>query len=299
MRGTTASERSTDLVLLAVAIGAVSFSGPLVREAAAPALALAFWRNGLSSAVLVPITAVRHREEARRTTHRERKIVVLAGLFLAAHFATWIPSLSYTSVASSVALVATQPIWAALIAAGRGHPVPRATWVGVLVAFAGTLVLAGVDLSVSGRSLFGDGLALAGGFLAAAYVSAGADARKTLSTTVYTTGCYSIAAVCLLIACVLASRDLAGYDSTTWLCIIAITIGPQFLGHSLVNRTLRTLDATLVSVAILFEVVGATLIAWWWFGESPSAAAYPAAALIAVGVVVVLRSDREPVGAVD
>src|SRR5690242_9299980 len=96
MRGTTAAERSTDLGLLAVAICAVSFSGPLVREAAAPALALAFWRNGLSSAVLVPITAVRHSEEARRTTASERKIVVLAGLFLAAHFATWIPSLSYT-----------------------------------------------------------------------------------------------------------------------------------------------------------------------------------------------------------
>jgi drug/metabolite transporter (DMT)-like permease len=299
VRGTTATDRTTDLALLAVAIVAVSFSGPLVREAAAPALALAFWRNGLSSLVLVPISATRHRDEVRHSTRTERKIVALAGVFLAAHFATWIPSLSYTSVASSVALVATQPIWAAVIAGFRGHPVSRATWVGVLIALAGTVVLAGVDLSTSSRALFGDALALVGGMLAAAYVTAGADARKTLTTTVYTTGCYSVAAVLLLIACLGAGRDLVGYDSTTWLCILAITIGPQFLGHSLVNRTLRTLDPTLVSVAILFEVVGATLIAWWWFGETPSVAAYPAAALIAAGVVVVIRSDREPAGAVD
>jgi drug/metabolite transporter (DMT)-like permease len=294
-----ASPRRVDLVVLGVAVVAVSFSAPLVREAAAPALAIAFWRNGLASGVLIPVTAVRHRDEARATSERERRIVAVAGLFLAAHFATWIPSLSFTTVASSVALVATQPIWTAVIARARGEYVARATWIGIAIAFAGVITLSGVDLAVSGRALFGDALALAGGVLAAAYVTVGAQARQTLSTTVYTTGCYSLAAAVLLVVCVVGRQSLTGYDAVTWLCIVAITIGPQFLGHSLVNRSLRTLDPTLVSVAILFEIVGATVIAWLWFGEAPPAGAYPAAVLIAVGIVVVLRAEREPAVPVD
>src|SRR5207253_830018 len=98
---------------------------------AAPALVIAFWRNAMACTVLVPFTAARHRAEATELGRRERRLAVLAGALLAAHFATWIPSLSFTSVASSVALVATQPAWAALIARLRGHHVPRGAWLGI------------------------------------------------------------------------------------------------------------------------------------------------------------------------
>jgi drug/metabolite transporter (DMT)-like permease len=160
-------------------------------------------------------------------------------------------------------------------------------------------MLTGVDFTLSGRALFGDALALAGGVFGAAYVTVGSDARRTMSTTVYTSVCYPAAALALLVACLVGRQPLAAYSAHTWWILLAITVGPQLLGHSLINRVLRAISATVVSVAILFEIVGATLIAWWWFGETPSAGAYPAAVLIALGVVVVVRTSATPAPAVE
>jgi drug/metabolite transporter (DMT)-like permease len=270
-----------------VAVLAVSTSGPLIRYAAAPALAIAMWRNALALPVLA-IPAWR----ARRPTRREARLIGLSGVFLAAHFATWVPSLSYTTVASSVALVATQPVWAALIARARGEHVHRQVWIGIGVALVGVLVLSGVDLSISPRALFGDLLAMVGGALAAAYVSVGSEVRRSVGTAVYTTGSYGVASALLLLACVVSGRPLAGFDTATWLAIAALVVGPQLLGHTLVNTVLRSITATAVSVAILFEVVGATVIAALWFGETPPLAAVPAGLLIFSGIIVVIRAGR-------
>jgi drug/metabolite transporter (DMT)-like permease len=284
-----------DLLLLAVAVLAVSTSAPLIRGAAAPTLAIAAWRNILSVPVLGTWVAGRPAERARWSTRsvRERRLSRVSGLLLAAHFATWIPSLSYTSVASSVALVATQPVWAAMIARHRGHHVARGTWVGILLAVVGALVLTGVDVSISRRALIGDGLALAGGALAAAYVTVGAEVRRTVSTGGYALACYSTAAAVLVTVCVVGRQSLWGYDAGTWWAIAGLLVGPQLLGHTLVNRVLRSISPTIVSVAILFEILGASLIARVAFGESPPPGAWPAALLIAVGVIVVLRADQD------
>ncbi|HSP04548.1 MAG TPA: DMT family transporter [Acidimicrobiales bacterium] len=276
-----------DLALLGVAVLAVSTSGPLIRYAAAPALAIAMWRNALALPVLA-IPAWR----ARRPTRREARLIGLSGVFLAAHFATWVPSLSYTTVASSVALVATQPVWAALIARARGEHVHRQVWIGIGLALVGVLVLSGVDLSISPRALFGDLLALVGGALAAAYVSVGSEVRRSVGTAVYTTGSYGVASALLLLACLVSGRPLAGFSTATWLAIAALVVGPQLLGHTLVNTVLRSITATAVSVAILFEVVGATVIAALWFGETPPLAAVPAGLLIFSGIIVVIRAGR-------
>jgi len=285
-----------DLVLLGVAVLAVSTSAPLIRGAAAPTLAIAFWRNALALPVVGGWVLLRSDERAgwRARTLDERRLSRRSGLLLAAHFATWVPSLSFTSVSSSVALVATQPVWAALIARRRGEDVGRGTFIGIGVAFAGALVLTGVDLSISARALFGDLLALAGGVLAAAYVTVGAEVRQTISTGAYTLSCYGTAALALLAVCVVSGQDLWGYDGGTWLAIAGLVVGAQLLGHTLVNRVLRSISPTIVSVAILFEILGASLLAWWAFDEVPPAAAWPAAALIAAGVVLVLRDSRRP-----
>ena len=284
-----------DLALLAVAVVAVSTSAPLIAGADAPALAIAFWRNALSLPVLA-IWLVARRDERvgwQARSARDRRLSRLSGVFLAAHFATWIPSLSYTSVASSVALVATQPVWAALIARQRGEHIHRQTWLGIAVALCGTLVLTGVDLSVSSRALFGDLLALLGGMLAAAYVTVGSELRQRLSTVSYALACYSTAAVVLLGLCVVTSQPLRGYPEDTWLAILGLVVGAQLLGHTLVNVVLRSISPTAVSVAILFEILGATLIARVAFGETPHAGAWPAGILIAIGVVMVIRSDQD------
>jgi drug/metabolite transporter (DMT)-like permease len=285
--------RDADLVLLAVAVVAVSTSAPLVREAGAPALVIACYRNAFASAVLVPTVAARHRARGGGLTRSERRAMVGAGLLRAAHFGTWIPSVNRTSVASAVALVSTQPVWAALLARWTGTPVSRRAWGGIAIALAGIVVLSGVDVSLDRDAMVGDALAVAGGFFAAAYVTLGARVRQTVSTTVYTAWCYSVAAVVLALACAAGRQELVHLPARAWWCIVAITVGPQLLGHSVINRLLRTVSPTIVSIALLFEIVGSTLFAYWWFGESPPTGTYPAALLIAAGVVVVVRDgDR-------
>lgn len=289
-----------DLVLLAVAVVAVSTAAPLIRYAAAPALAVAFWRTALalpvtgSGMVAQHLWPRRYTRQPRLDRHTTR-LSLLAGAYLAGHFATWVPSLSFTSVASSVALVTTQPVWTALIARLRGQDVPAAVWQGIGLALAGVLILTGVDFSVSARALFGDLLALVGGVLAALYVTAGSEARQRLGTASYSTVCYATASGLLLVVCLVAGQALAGYDGKTWLTLVALAIGPQLLGHTVVNQVLKRLSPTVVSVAILFEIVGAALLAWVFFDEVPPWAAVPAALLIGAGTVRVIAAMARPV----
>lgn len=287
--------RRSDPFLLGVGVVAVSLSGPIIREADAPALAIAAWRNLIAVPILAVVVVVAHRRAAATVDRRQRRLIALAGVLLGAHFATWIPSLELTTVASSVALACTQPVWSATIAHLRGEPVGRRTWVGIGIALVGVVVLTGVDLSVSGRALAGDLLALAGGALAAAYVTVGAEVRRNVPNPVYTLGCYGVAGVVLGVLAVGGRQDMAGWDGRTWLLLLAVTVGPQLLGHSVFNRVLPVFGPTVVSVAILLEVIGSTLLAWWWFDEVPPAAAIPAGVLLLTGLAVVAtapRSDR-------
>jgi drug/metabolite transporter (DMT)-like permease len=257
---------------------------------AAPALAIAFWRNALGGAVVLPIALVRARVELRGLDVRERRLALLAGVFLALHFATWVPSLSYTSVGSATALVATQPVWAAVISRLQGVDVGRRMWIGIAVAVAGAALLTGADLHVSGRALVGDLLAAAGGVFAALYMAAGSEVRRSVSTTTYTAVCYSAAALMLLVVCLAGRQSLGGYDSETWLRLLAITAGAQLLGHSLFNVVLRTTSPTVVSLTLLLEIPGAALIAAVFLGQRPALLALPAAALLVGGLALVIRA---------
>lgn len=286
-----------DLPLLLVGVLAVGTSGPLIAATAAPALAIAFWRNALGTAALLPVALARHRGELRGLTRREARLTVAAGLLLAAHFGTWIPSLDFTTVASATALCATQPGWAALLARATGADVPRRAWLGMGVALAGVVVLTGVDVSLSARALTGDLLALAGGLLAAAYMHVGAEVRRSVSTTAYTTVCYGVCALALLAACLAGGQPLAGWAAGDWAKLLALTVTAQLLGHSVFNRVLRTTSPTVVSVAILFEVPAAAAIAAVWLGQAPPVAALPAAALLLAGVGLVVGA--RPRAAVD
>ncbi|GAC1331505.1 MAG: hypothetical protein NVSMB13_19830 [Mycobacteriales bacterium] len=279
-----------DGVLLVVALVAVSTSGPLIAATAVPALAIAFWRNAMASGVLVPVALARCRSELRALSRREWTLALAAGALLALHFATWIPALTYTSVASATALVATQPVWAGLVARARGQQVPRLAWVGIAVAVAGAVTLTGVDLSVSVRALAGDGLAVVGGMFAAGYMVAGGEVRRTVSTTTYTALCYATTSVLLVVVCLVGHQSLGGYSAQSWLKLVALTVGAQLLGHSLFNVVLRTTSATVVSLSILFEVPGAALIAAVFLHQRPPVAALPAAALLVAGVALVIRA---------
>jgi len=291
VRGAGAVRPGT-LLVLAVGVAAISTSGPLMAAIAAPALAIAFWRNALASAVLVPITVVSARRSGVRLSRGTLGFCVAAGLVLAAHFATWVPSVTLTNVATSTALVCTAPVWTALYAARTGQHVGRRAWLGIAVAVAGAALATGADFAVSGEAVFGDVLAILGGVFAAAYVTLGERVRATVSTTLYTTVCYSVCALTLLVICLAARVSLGGYSATTWWLLAALTIGPQFLGHSTLNWVLDHLSATVVSVVTLLEVPGAAVLALIFLGQTPPLWALPGLALLLAGVAVVMLDMR-------
>lgn len=281
-----------DALLLTIAIAGVSTSGPLIAATAAPALAIAMWRNAMASGALLPLALGRRetRAELRGLDRRERRMAVLAGLLLAAHFATWIPSVTFTSVAAATALVATQPVWAALLVRARGGVLPRTAWVGIGLAVAGAAVITGVDVGVGTRHLVGDLLALAGGALAAGYVTAGGEVRRSVGTTTYTAVCYSVTSVVLLVVCLVGRQHLTGYSGGAWLRIVALTVGAQLLGHSLINVVLRATGPLVVSLAILFEVPGATLLAVIFLHQHVRLGQLPGAVLLLAGIALVVRA---------
>jgi drug/metabolite transporter (DMT)-like permease len=281
---------------LTTAVLAVSSSAPLIAFAAAPALAIAFWRNALAAVALTPITLGPRRAEFREIRsgrHRRAGLLcLLAGGALAVHFATWMPSVQLGSVATATALVATQPVWQGLIAAGQGRRPSAAGWLGIVMAVSGAAWATGADIGVSRQAVLADVLALIGAIAAAIYTALGERARADLSTTTYTWLCYGTCAALLLIVCLAGRIPIAGYAASTWAAILAIAAGAQLLGHSMFNYALHRVSATTISVIVLLEVPGAALLAWSWLGQQPRAASLPGLILIVLGVVVVILGSR-------
>jgi drug/metabolite transporter (DMT)-like permease len=277
---------------VAIAVCAVSSSAPLIAYAAAPALAIAFWRNVLAVPVLGSVAVLGRRAELRRLAgragRRELAACVLSGLALAVHFATWVPSAKLTTVAVATALIATQPVWQGLIALGQGRRLPRATWLGIALAVAGAALATGVDVTASARAVAGDLLALVGAMAAAVYTAIGERARASVSTTTYTTICYAVCSVLLLGVCLLGGVRLTGFDGGTWAAILALVAGAQLLGHTLFNYALHRVSATTVSVLILLEVPGSALIAWLWLDQVPRPSSWPGLVLLLAGVTTVV-----------
>jgi drug/metabolite transporter (DMT)-like permease len=290
--------RAGYFALLAVGVAAVSTSGPLIAAIAAPALAIAFWRTALASAVLLPVTlapALRGRRPPLLAMDRPTLLgCVAAGALLAVHFATWIPSVTLSTVATSTALVCTQPVWTALLAARTGTPPGRSMWIGIGLAVLGAVLITGADITVSGRALIGDAMAVAGGFFAAGYVTVGERVRASVSTNVYTAVCYPVCAAILVVFCLVLGAPLGGYSGSAWLLLLVLTAGPQFLGHSVFNRVLDRIPATVVSVAILLEVPFAALLAAIFLHQRPPALAIPGIALLLAGLAVVILGARAP-----
>jgi drug/metabolite transporter (DMT)-like permease len=209
------------------------------------------------------------------------------------------PSVQLGSVATATALVATQPVWQGVIAAVQGRRPSTAGWIGIGLAVAGAAGATGADVGVSRQAVLADVLAVFGAIFAAAYTALGERARTVLRTTTYTWVCYGTCALVLLVVCLTARVDLVGYDPRTWAAILALVVGAQLLGHSMLSYALQRTSATTVSVLSLLEVPGAALIAWLWLGQEPRPAALPGLALLLSGVVVVIlgatRANRPAV----
>jgi drug/metabolite transporter (DMT)-like permease len=287
------------LALLALGVVAVSFAAVLIRSADAPALSVAFYRNAMAAAVLLPAGLILHREEFRSLGRREVLTALLAGALLAAHFGTWIPSVTLTTIAASTVLVTTQPLWVAL--AGHlwfGERVVRTAVLGIAVAFAGAALVSGGDFGLlSGRALLGDALALIGAITAAGYYLAGRRLRRTVSLLTYVGIAYTTCAVLLVPAMLVSGAPFGGFDAGSWWAFLGLAAGPQILGHTAFNYLLRYVDATVVAVAIMGEPVGASLLALAVFGEVPPWSAVAGGALILAGIFIAVTAQARRVPA--
>lgn len=281
----------TPWALLATGVAAASTSAILIRYAQeANPLAISFWRCFVGALVLAPF-ALKDLKGATRSSARGS---VIAGLFLALHFATWIASLERTSVAESVLLVSLAPVFIALaVPFVLKERVPRRGWLGILLAVAGAVLVGGLDLG--GSSTFGNALALIGGATAGGYVLAGQLARRDLGILGYAVIAYGVAAAVLLPACLLAGAELFGYERQTWWALAGLIVGPQLLGHTVINLVLSDIDAATVSVTIMAEPIIAIALAFVIFHETPSVLVYPGGLAILVGIYIVSLARKEPV----
>jgi drug/metabolite transporter (DMT)-like permease len=277
---------------MAIAVVGISLSGPLTALVVAPALAIAFWRNAAGAVAMIPVLLTRERSTLTGLRWRDLRSSGVAGLFLAAHFAAWLPSLSMTTVAASIALVTTTPIWTALAARISGVRLPAAVWWGLVLAVVGAGLIAGVDVTVSLRAVAGDGLALLGAIAAGGYVLAGARARERLATSAYTVVCYSVCALVIAVAALLVDVPLGGFSARDWWLIAAITFVAQLLGHTLLNSVLSSVGPTVVSLAVLLEVPGSLIVALVLLDQAPPLLALPGMVAVVVGVALVVRASR-------
>jgi drug/metabolite transporter (DMT)-like permease len=281
-----------DLGILGVAVLGASSAPPLMAAIAAPALAIAFWRNVMALPVAVPMALWQRRSDRRRIAARTALVIVFAASMLGTHFASMASALDRTTVASAATLVCSQSIWAALFASVLGQRLTRAAWTGTVIAFAGVVVVTGADAVLARESVAGNALALAAGAAGGAYMVAGGVVRRTVSTSVYTALCYGCCALLLGVALAVTGQPVVGFPPSAWIQLAALTVLAQLVGHSLFNLVMRSVSASFVSLAQLMTVPLAMVIAAVLLGEAPHPAVLPGAALMLVGIAVVLTSHR-------
>lgn len=289
-RMTAAPPDRRSAALLVVAIMAIASSAVLVRWAEAPAIALAFWRT-LGGAVLLAPGARRDRTKPRSPSIRTTTVAIVgAGIALAVHFSAWLASLEMTSVAASVTLVSTAPIVVALLQWAMGGPAPtQRSWFVLGLALVGVAVITGGDIGTSGEELAGDALALVGAVAMAVYLVLGNRARAEWSTAAYGARAYAVAAAALLPTAIVTGTPLWGYDTQTWLVIAAMILGPQLAGHTVLNLLLERLGSLTVSLSLLAEPIGASVLTWLLLGEVPPTATWIGTPIVLTGLALHLR----------
>jgi drug/metabolite transporter (DMT)-like permease len=235
----------------------------------------------------------RHRDELARLTRSELIRAAIAGLLLALHFATWISSLEFTSVAASVVLVATHPLFVGLLSPPiLREPSPRLMLVGILVAVTGSGVIGLGDMGGGRDPVLGDLLALVGAACAAGYFIMGRTLRRKLSLLTYIFVVYSVAAITLLVVVGVGRQPMGGFAPETYGWVLYLALGPQLIGHTSFNWALRYLSAAYVTVTLLSEPMGSSLLAWVLLKEPPTGLEGLGGALILVGVAIASRAER-------
>jgi len=287
---------SRKLPVLLAGVVAISCAAVLVRLAEAPPLIVAAGRLVIASVVLLPLCLVSARREFVDLFRHRLRPVLLAGTLLAAHFALWIASLSYTTVASSVVLVTTTPFIVALASYFLfGERLRRATFAGMGICLAGAVLIGYAGWRQGGDALSGNALAFLAAVAISGYLLVGRRLRRTASLLPYSTAVFTVAGALLAFAVVATGTGCSGYPPQTYAAVLALALVPQLVGHMSLNWALRFLPATMVTVAVLGEPVGASVLAVVVLHETPTLPEIAGAALILAGIALAfLRggSDR-------
>jgi drug/metabolite transporter (DMT)-like permease len=312
MRSTQVPRRSTLTLGLLAGIAAASTAAIFIRFAqaeGAPSIVIATARLTIASLILAPFALTRYWSELRQMSRREWILGLLSGVFLALHFAAWISSLEYTSVASSVVLVSTTPLWVAIFAplllherlgvyAGVGLCLAMVG--GVIVGLAdvcswqsGSLVCPALQTFFAGKAFLGDFLALAGAWMAAGYMLVGRKLRAKMDLVPYIFVVYGMAAVVLIVIMLGARESLKGLPPLAYLWFALLALVPQLFGHSIFNWALKYLPASFVSVTLLGEPVGSTILAYFIFQEQPGWIKIGGAVLILAGIWLTANAEKK------
>ena len=279
MREDSSPPRWLPFVVLGVGLLAISFGAILARlaqGAGLPSLAIAALRLGLAALIVSPLALWQSRRALLAMTSRQLRLTLGAGFFLAVHFASWISSLEYTSVASSTALVTTNLLWIAIAAyLFSGEKPGRLMALGMVVSLSGSLLIFWSDSGNSSsrgapgsNPLLGNALAVFGSWCFSAYLLIGRRLRADLSLAAYVWLAYGAAAVILLVACGVAAVPLTGYGAPAYWFALGLALGPQLLGHTAYNWSLKHVSPSFVALVTLGEPVGCAALAWFFFDES-------------------------------
>ena len=269
-------------------------------QSEASSIVIAAARLFIASVVLVPIALTRYRHEYQSLTPRDKMQGVLSGVFLTLHFVTWISSLELTSIASSVVLVTTTPLWVAIFSPIiLKESISKSVIIGLMVSMAGSVIVGfgfACDfinwgfrcqpVNLSGQSMFGNFLALFGAWMAAGYMLMGRQLRKKLNTIPYIAMVYGIAAVILLVVLLIKSEPVFSYSGQVYIWLLALGLLPQLLGHSLFNWSLKYVSAAYVSLSLLGEPIGTIILALIFLNESPTVLEGVGAVLILAGILI-------------
>jgi drug/metabolite transporter (DMT)-like permease len=281
------------MIFLIVPVGliAIAFASVLIKLCPAPAPIISLYRLAVAAIfyVTLSVTTKSHQPDL---TLKDKGLLVASGAFLAIHFATWIASLSLTSVSSSVVLVQTAPIFVVLGSSLflKERPTPTAL-LGISITLAGAISISLYDSHATSLSVTGNLLAIGGAIGAAGYLIAGRSVREHIPTVQYVRTVYSIAAVLMLIFVLSLKLPLFGFSSETYILLLAIAIGPQIIGHTSLNWGLKHFSATTISILTLTEPVGASILAWWILDEDLTGAKIISGIIILTGIVLVVKSE--------
>ncbi|MHC8516044.1 DMT family transporter [Sporosarcina sp. ITBMC105] len=277
-----------------IGVISVALSAIFVKLSTADAGVIAFYRMLFSVLLMLPLFLMKYRKELLVFTKRDWIFSSIAGIFLAFHFILWFESLNYTSVASSTVLVTLQPIFAFV---GTyfffKEKLSMKTILSAVIAISGSIIISWSDFQLSGTAFYGDMLALAGCAFITAYLLFGQEVRKRLSLITYTFVLYAISTITLFFYVLVKGESFGPYSSTDWFWFFMLALIPNLLGHSLFNWAVKWVSTNVISIAILFEPVGASILAYYIFHETLTSAQIIGGIVVIAGILLFIIDPRK------